>query len=257
MPCFAGLTPTAHIAHRGGAALYPENTLHAFERAVRDHRTDAIETDLHRTADGVLVLSHDPTVDRCTDGTGAIAELTWDAIRRLDATATHPELAGHGIGIPRLEDLLTAFPRLRLNIDLKPDDPTLIPDFVTVIRAFDAAPRLCCGSTDDAVGMALCEALPEATHFMPRGSLTTWVMAALAGHDVAHDRRFTVADMPAEWEGVHLVTPALMARAAQHAVWVNVWTIDDEDEMRRLVGLGVHGIMTDRPDLLRAVLDAA
>src|ERR671919_1607037 len=82
---FAGLEPTLHISHRGGSKLAPENTLAAFALAVERYRTDMLELDVHQTRDGVWVVSHDATVDRCTDGSGAIAELPLEEIQRLDA----------------------------------------------------------------------------------------------------------------------------------------------------------------------------
>lgn len=254
--------PPLHIAHRGGAALYPENTMPAFEAAVRDHRTDGLEIDVHLSADGVVMVCHDQTLDRCTDASGPVAERTAADLAKVDAghrfTAdgeTFP-FRGRGIGVPRLDAVLTAFPDLPLNIELKSEDPALIEAFVKTVRGADAAARICCGSEKDAVGAALHEALPEATHFYPTGPGTQFVLTALQGGDPPLDPRYTVLDMPAEWSGMPLITPRLIEVAAATGRFVNVWTIDEAAEMHRLLDVGVGGIMTDRPDRLRAVLDA-
>ncbi|MCB9540568.1 MAG: glycerophosphodiester phosphodiesterase [Myxococcales bacterium] len=257
MRFFDGLSPTLHIAHRGGAALYPENTLYAFRRAARDHATDLIETDVHLSADGVVVVAHDPTLERCTDGRGAIADTPWDALWRLDAARERRAPPGHATGIPGLAEVFDALPAMRWNIDLKPDQPALVPAFVEVVRAAGAVDRVCCGSEHDAIAAALYDALPEATHFMPRDALIAWVTAVHTGGARPADPRWRVIDMPYAWQGMTLVTPALLQAAADDGLWVNVWTVDDAPTMRTLVDMGVGGIMTDRPDLLRTVLDEA
>lgn len=260
---YLDLDPPLHIAHRGGAALYPENTLTAFEAAVAEHRTDAIETDVHLSADGVVVVCHDATLARCSDSDRPVAALTAAELAKVDAayrfTADGGQsfpFRGRGIGVPTLAEVLSAWPELPLNIELKSDDPRLIEAFVKAVRGAGAAKRICCGSEHDAVGFALAEALPEATHFYPSGPGAAFVLTTLQGGDPPIDARFTVLDMPAEYGGMPLITPRLLEVAAATGRFVNVWTIDEADEMHRLLDLGVGGVMTDRPDRLRAVLDA-
>lgn len=251
-PFFAGLAPTLHIAHRGGAARYPENTAYAFRQAVSRHQTQMIETDVHRTADGVIVVHHDALLDRCTDATGPIAARTWAELRSVNAAARWPDLPPEPI--PTLEGVLREHPSLRFNVELKADDPALVTDFVALIRALDATSRVCCGSELDAVGAALLAAFPEGCHFLPRGPLTQWIMAVHSGGVPPPTPGYQVLDMPLEYQGVELVTPALVAAAARAGLWVNVWTVDEVPQMERLRDLGVGGIMTDRPGRLRAVL---
>lgn len=261
-PFLAGLAPTLHISHRGGAALAPENTLPAFRQALERFRSDMLETDVHRTRDGALVVSHDPTVDRCTNGTGAISNLTLAEFQRFDAAyhftpdggRTFP-WRGQGVRIPTLRELLDAFPNARLNVDVKEDSPGIEADFARELRAAGAVHRVCCGSEWDSLSARLFDALPEACHFYPRDALAAFVISALQGEEPPQDDRFTVLDMPLEFQGMRLVTPELLAVARRRGKWINVWTIDGEAEMERLVAEGVGGIMTDRPDLLRAVLD--
>ncbi len=262
-PFFDGLTAPLHIAHRGGAGCGPENTLWAFEQAVRVHRTDCIELDVHATADGEIVVFHDDDLDRTTDGAGPLRAQDWASLQRLDAghtwTAdggqTFPH-RGQGVGIPRLVTVLRAFPDLPLNLEIKPDRPELAAPVVALLRAEGALDRVCLGSFHDRVGAALHAAAPAACHYYPEAALTAFVMAALTGQPPVVDPRFSVIDMPLSHQGLRLVTPALLDAARAHDLWVNVWTVDAADDMTALLDLGVGGIMTDRPDRLRAVLDA-
>ncbi|MCA9538095.1 MAG: glycerophosphodiester phosphodiesterase [Myxococcales bacterium] len=255
-------TRPRHIAHRGGAGLYPENTLYAFRAAVSRHRTEMLELDVHLLADGEVVVWHDNTLDRCSDGTGPIATHRWPDLAGLDAGyrwtpdgATFP-FRGKGIGLARLVDVLRAFPNLPINLELKPADPATAAPLADLLRAEGAVERVCVGSEHDTVAAALHQALPAATHFYPREALTRFVMTVLTGGTPEDDPRWRVLDMPAEYGGTWLITPALLEAAHARDRAVNVWTIDDQPTMARLCKLGVDGIMTDRPDRLRAVLDA-
>lgn len=259
-PFLAGLEPTLLIAHRGGAALAPENTLAAFRLALEGFRADVLELDVHLTADGEVVVSHDATVDRCTDGSGPIAGLTLSELSRLDAGhrfspdgRTFP-FRGTGLRLPTLEEVLRAFPCVRLNVELKADTDGLVSAFAALVRAERAAHRICCGSEHDELAARLHDALPEACHFYPRQALTDFVLAQKAGAEPPRDERYTVLDMPLYFQGARLFDEGLRDTAARLGLWINVWTIDDPEEMRRLADEGVGGIMTDRPDLLRETL---
>jgi glycerophosphoryl diester phosphodiesterase len=259
------VTGCLHIAHRGGAALAPENTLEAFRQAVERHRTDMLELDVQPSADGELVVCHDETLDRCTDATGPVGERTWAELSRVDAGfrftpdggATFP-FRGRGIGLPRLADVLDAFPALPLNVELKagPRSAAAVGALADLLRADGAVDRVCLGSEDDALGAVLHAALPEACHFYPAQALTALVMSIKSGAAPAVDPRYQVLDMPFVWQGLRLVDAALLATCADLGLWVNAWTVDSPDEMRYLLDIGVGGVMTDRPDLLRRVLDA-
>lgn len=258
---FAGLKAPLHISHRGGAALYPENTLYAFERALKLHRTDLLELDVHTTADGELVVAHDPTLERCTNGSGPLSASSWRELSRLDA-AFHftpcgeqgTPLRGKGVSIPSLRQVLAATPGVRLNIEVKSEEA--IDAFVFLVKQQQCLERLCIGSEHDAIAAELARRLPEACHFFPRDALAAFVLPTKAGDPPDDDHRYTVLDMPYRWEGVTLFDAELAKVARAHGKWVNVWTVDEEVEMRRCLLEGVGGIMTDRPDVLRAVLDS-
>ncbi len=259
-----GLKPTLHISHRGGALLAPENTLPAFRMAVERYRTQMLELDVHLTRDGEVVVAHDSTLDRCTNGSGPLAALTFAELRRLDAGfrfspdggRTFP-FRGQGIQIPTLREVLRAFPGLRINMEMKPGTPGTEDVLYKVLSEEQALDLVCMGSEYDSVGERLVARMPDACHFYPRDALTAYVLAVRTGEPPPADPRYTVIDMPLYFGEVRLVDEDFLRTTANHGKWVNVWTVDDPEEMRRLVSEGVGGIMTDRPDLLRQILDAS
>ena len=256
-----GLRPTLHIAHRGGALLAPENTLPAFRMAVERWRTDMLELDLHATRDGELVVSHDPTLQRCTDGDGRIADQTLAELQRLDAGfhfspdggRTHP-FRGQGVRIPTFREVLRDFPGLRLNVEVKAEAPGVESTVANLLRSEGAVHRVCLGSELDPLAERLVEAAPEVCAFYPRDALTQLVLAIKSGAEPPDDRRVQVLDMPLDYGEVRLVDAPFLDATTRLGRWVNVWTIDDPATMRALAAIGVGGIMTDRPDLLREVL---
>ena len=139
---FDGLIGPLHISHRGGAALYPENTLYAFERAMKLHRTDMLELDVHASSDGEIVVAHDATLERCTNGAGPLSALTFSELSRLDAAfhflpvgESGTPLRGKGITLPSLREVLTASGSLRLNIEIKSEGA--IDPFVALVKKED------------------------------------------------------------------------------------------------------------------------
>ncbi len=252
-PFFSGLRAPLHSAHRGGAGLYPENTMYAFRRAVELHRTDLLELDVHATSDGEVVVAHDATLERCTDGSGPLAALRWSELSRLDA-AFHTPLQGRGITVPRLLEVLRAFPAIRLNVEVK--NAAAVQPFVDLVKSEDVLSRLCIGSEHDEVAAQLVEALPGGCFFFPANALAAFVLPTKAGEPPQDDERYTVLDMPYVYEGVQLFDAELADIARAHDKWINVWTVNVETDMRRALADGVGGIMTDRPDVLRAVLDS-
>jgi glycerophosphoryl diester phosphodiesterase len=258
---FEGLQPTLHIAHRGGAALAPENTLPAFRQAVEKYRTQMLELDVHLTRDGEVVVAHDHTLERCTDGSGPLSALSYSELTKLDAGyrftldggETFP-FRGQAVRIPRLVEVLRAFPQMKINVELKESDNGLETAFAELVRAEGAIDRICVGSESDALGEKICALLPQACSFYPREALTAFVLTVRSGEPPPVDERFHVLDMPLYFGGERLVDAALRDAATRAGKWINVWTIDDREEMKRLVAEGVGGIMTDRPDVLREVL---
>ncbi|MBJ31804.1 MAG: glycerophosphodiester phosphodiesterase [Acidimicrobiaceae bacterium] len=232
------------FAHRGGAEEHPENSLAAFRHAVSlGYRH--LETDVHLTADGVVLAFHDDSLDRVTDRSGRISELTAAEVARARIAGTEP--------IPTLDALLEEFPDARINIDPK-GDPVVEP-LAKALGRHDALDRVCVGSFSDRrlrrlrglLGDRLCtSAGPVATAAFRLASL------GLPLPRGAHD----CLQVPVRQSGILLVDRRFVALAHRRGLKVHVWTIDDPDEMHRLFDLGVDGLMTDRPTVLRDVLRA-
>jgi glycerophosphoryl diester phosphodiesterase len=202
-----------------------------------------VETDVHRTADGVLVAFHDDELDRVTDRTGRIADLPWKVVKEAKVDGREP--------IPLLEDLLGSFPSVRINIDPKHDDA--VEPLAEVLKRTASVDRVGVGSFSDRrqgrirrlVGPRLCTALgPGGTAKLKAAGLGVWP-GRLAG---------ACAQVPVRTKGVVVTDQRLVNAAHDRGLQVHVWTIDDPAEMRRLLDLGVDGIMTDRPALLKDVL---
>jgi glycerophosphoryl diester phosphodiesterase len=250
------------VAHRGGAKLAPENTLVAFDGAAR-HGADGIETDVHLSADGEVMVFHDDDTARLTGAPGTIEGRTRAEIARLDAGArftpdggrTFP-FRGAGVGVPTLAETLRRFPRMRFNVEAKSADPRLAEALVRTVREAGAVERVCLGSFDDDQGERLRALLPEACHFLPQTAATCHVLAARSGADPAScPGGWDVADLPLRTdEGMLVVEAGVVAHFGALGIAVFAWTVDDEEDMRSLVAAGARGIMTDRPDLLARVL---
>ena len=229
-------------AHREGGPA--ENTMGAFEAAV-EMGYRYLETDAHATADGVLVAFHDDHLDRMTDRSGAIGDLPWSEV---DAALVR----GHD-RIPLLEDLLTAWPDVRINIDPKHD--AAVDPLLEVLRRTGAVDRVCVGAFSDERLARVRAALPGiCTSLGPGGSLQLG-MAATGAQEVG-ELEAPCAQLPPTYDDTPVVTAEVVAEAHRRGMQVHVWTIDEPEEMTRLLDLGVDGLMTDRPAVLKEVLQA-
>ena len=215
----------------------------AFRRAVQEGYR-YLETDVHATADGVLIAFHDHRLDRVTDRRGRISELTWDEVRMARISGREP--------IPLMAEVLAAFPDTRFNIDPKSD--TAVGPLIDLLRASGATDRVGLGSFSDQRLEVLRGALGPgvATSLGPRGvgllvAATRLRVRPPAGAAVS-------AQVPARFGQLRVVTPAFVAAAHSAGLEVHVWTVDDPKQMRVLLDMGADGIMTDRPELLRQVL---
>jgi glycerophosphoryl diester phosphodiesterase len=230
------------FAHRGGALEAPENTMKAFAYAVGlGYRY--LETDAYATRDGILISFHDDKLDRVSDATGRIEALTWAEVGQAKIGGAEP--------VPLMEELFARFPEARINIDPKHD--AAVAPLIALIKRMAAEDRVCIGSfsgkrirqVQDAFDGRVCTSLG------PAGVLK--LKSASAGLPA---RRWPegCAQVPVKGSGVTIVTRRFVKAAERHGLQVHVWTIDDEAEMRRLIELGVHGLMTDRPAVLKRVL---
>lgn len=237
------------FAHRGGA-LHPEvegleNTMAAFKLAV-SLGYDYLETDVHVTRDGVLLAFHDAVLDRITDRTGRLAELTHDEIRGA--------LIGGREQVPTLGELFDEFPMVKFNIDIKSEEAVrALAEFVTVRQAWD---RVLVGSfsarrlnhfRDLTQGR-----VPTSGHPLEVGLFRFLPSGRLA--DLLTRRRVAALQIPHRFGPWVVPTRGFIRRAHATGKHVHVWTIDDPTEMRNLLDRGVDGLITDRPDVLKSVL---
>jgi glycerophosphoryl diester phosphodiesterase len=242
----AGPRPAA-FAHRGFATDGTENSLAAFQRAV-DLGYAYLETDVRTTADGVALAFHDPWLDRVTDWRGTVAELPWSTVRRARIAGREP--------IPRLDDVLAAWPDVRVNLDVKADRG--IRPTIEAIRRTGSLDRVCLSAFSDgrvrqlrrALGPALCTGLG------PREAARL-TLAALAGRPaLAGELGGRCAQLPHGRLLFRAVDSGLVSTAHALGLAVHIWTVNAPADMIRLLELGVDGIMTDRADVLRDVLRA-
>jgi len=227
------------FAHRGGASDVPENTMPAFQYAI-DNGYRYVETDVQVTADGVLVAFHDDDLSRTCGRPGRISQMPWSQVKTA--------LVGGSAPIPLLEDMLGTWPELRVNIDCKTNEA--VDALTAALVRCNALDRVCVGAFSDRrvkqlkaiMGANLCTALS------PGGVVTL---------RFGRPRRpaADAAQVPVSQGPIRVVDERFVARAHALGIKVHVWTIDDAAEMHRLLDLGVDGIMTDRPLVLRSVFE--
>ena len=221
--------------------------MRAFEAAIA-LGYEYLETDVHATADGVLIAFHDETLDRVTDHVGPVGAMTWAQLRPVRIAGTEP--------VVRFDELLEAMPDIRFNVDAKHD--AAVGPLIQAVRRAGSLDRLCFGAVSD-------RRVAQIRHALGRGACT-----ALGTREVAalrflawgvqffraplQRRPGRCVQVPVRSHGATLVDPGFIAAAHDLGLPVHVWTINESDEMERLLDLGVDGLMTDRPALLRDVL---
>jgi glycerophosphoryl diester phosphodiesterase len=279
-----------NIAHQGGEIEAPSNTLYALKTA-RDKGSHVLEVDVHATADRELVVIHDDTVDRTTDGAGRLDAMTLEQVKSLDAAhwfvpdcgTCHGKddgayaLRGYATGerklkgkmrayspndftVPTLREVLETFPDEYINIEIKSTAPQTAPyekELAVLLAEF--------GRTDDTIVVSFLDHAVEAfkvhapdVHTATATAETALFWASAQGPlPGAPNPRYQALQVPIELNGVPVVTPDFVEKAHANGFAVHVWTINDRAQMEWLVGIGVDGIMTDRPTLLADVLSAA
>jgi glycerophosphoryl diester phosphodiesterase len=249
--------PRLAIAHRGSRELWPENTMEAFSGAF-DLGFRHMETDLQVTADGVLVTIHDPTVDRTTDGTGPVSRYTHSELSSLDAGHRHGGRGEHrfrslGVRVPTLEEVVSSFPQVSFVVDLKTE--RAIEPLARLIESRGLHDRLIVGSFSDARLTAF-RAVSRNRVATSTGATTTrnWLLASRVGRPATGAA--AALQVPRTSRGVRVVDRRLVDAAHDRGLQVHVWTVNDPTEMSELLDLGVDGLITDRPDLLKDVLVA-
>jgi glycerophosphoryl diester phosphodiesterase len=272
-----------NIAHRGGAIEFPENTRYAYLQSLAVAGSHMLEMDIYETADGELVVIHDATVDRTTNGSGNVSRFTLAELQALDAAYCYvPDVGsdcGHASGnfpfrgiatgeraapagfsaedfrIPTLRRILETFPDTLINIELKPDlnsTGSYERKLATLLQEFGRADDVIVASFQDWNSLLFKLAAPEVSTSVPTGQVAVDVLLGLGplpGLTLGH-----AAFQVPEALGIPVVSQDFVVDAHAQGLAVHVWTVNDCEDMRRLLALGVDGIMTDAPARLARLL---
>ncbi|GAB3027069.1 glycerophosphodiester phosphodiesterase [Bowmanella dokdonensis] len=242
------------IAHGAGQGLRPKNTLEAAQFSAT-LGADAIELDIHATSEGILVVRHDDTVDATTNGSGQIRLLTLEELKRLDAGYWHSQGEAYpfreqGIRIPALEELFTALPDARFLIEIKPDSERIAGDLCALINQFGLQSQVMVASFHDKALKAFRQTCPQVASAMTKSEITWFVLLDKIGLSHLLPVHGLAMQVPVHSGAIDVVTPSLVKAAHRRGIRVQVWTINETDEMAELIEIGVDGIVTDFPDRL-------
>jgi glycerophosphoryl diester phosphodiesterase len=249
------------LAHQGGENLWPSNTRRALEQSAA-LGADVLDMDMHMTRDGVLVLMHDRTVDRTTNGSGAIRDLTLAEIKQLDAGyrftpdngQTYP-YRGKGLAVPTLEELFQAFPGKRFGIEIKDGDPvSMAQAFCALIRKYGMEKSVLVSSFSEEQMDPFRRECPEVATSATTWEVRTFYIFFRLGLVDTLAPRYASLQVPEESGGIYLLTQKFVNAAHRRGLTVIPWTINEEDDLRRILALGVDGINTDNPDRLLDML---
>jgi len=251
------------IAHQGGDGVWPGDTMLAFEHAV-EIGADVLEMDAHITKDGQIVLMHDEKVDRTTDGTGLIEDLTLDELKQLDAAykwsndddKTFP-YRGQGIQVPTLDELFQKFPQLRYVIEIKLTQNPIDKPLCDLIRKRNMQDKVVIASFHDEAMQNFRATCPEVATSASRGEVTTFVILGkvfLSGLVTPQYESIQPPYDPTESKNIPIMTKRFIREAHAKNIAVEPWTVNDPVLMKQYIEWGVDGIMTDRPDLMVGVL---
>lgn len=248
------------MAHQGGADLAPSNTMAAFRNAAQ-MGVDVLELDVHTTKDGVVVVIHDATVDRTTNGAGSVHNLTLSDLQKLDAGyqfspdngQTFP-FRGQGVTIPTLQEVLSAFPALRINIEIKQADPPMEQAVAELIQQADAQNRVLVVASNQNVIERFRALMPDVATGASESEVRGFFYAQTLRVSAFYRPTADALQVPENFGNIQVLSPHFVQAAHAREVAVHAWTINDPEAMRRLLAMGVDGIITDRPDLALEVL---
>lgn len=257
---FAGLNVPLVIAHQGGDGLWPGDTMFAYQNAV-ELGVDVLEMDIHITKDGLLVLMHDETVDRTTDGTGEIESMTLAELKKLDAGydwspdegKTFP-YRGQGVQVTTLEEIFQAFPDKRMTIEIKKSNASMIQPFCDLIREYNMQDKVLAASFYDDKIQEFRAACPEVATSSAKQETTVFVILSKVFLTGFYSPQFIALQVPEESGGITVMTEAFIRAAHASGLAVEPWTINDQETMQKFINWGVDGIITDRPDLMLELL---
>ena len=247
------------FAHRGGGALAPENTCEAFDRGLAAG-ADGLEFDVRLSADGVLMVIHDETLERTTDGVGTVASFTASELSTVDAgyrfgvEGQYP-FRGTGVRIPTLQQVLRRYPRTPMIIEMKGDSPELGEALADEVRAANAAPFVCAAGYGLRSLTAARAKLPEMASSACRPEVQLSLWRSIVRYPV-RNVAYGGYQVPETSGMLRIVSPRWVRDARRAGLQVQVWTVDEPEDMVRLLKWGVHGLITNRPDLAVPIRDA-
>lgn len=251
------------IAHQGGDGLRPGNTMAAFQHAV-ELGVDVLEMDIHSTQDGVLVVIHDDTIDRTTDGRGRVQDFTFDELQAFDAGYHFPTLAGstieghpfrgQGITIPALEEVFTAFPGYPMIIEIKQAEPSIVEPFCQMIGEYEMTEQVIVASFHTETTLEFRADCPDVATASTSVEVTQFLFLTLGDNAESFEAEFTAFQVPEMSGGITVVTPEFVEAAQSQGLSVDVWTVNTREQMERMFAFGVHGIITDYPDMVLEAL---
>ena len=258
-PLLERLSKPVTIAHQGGNKVYPDESLLAFTNAV-DMGIQVLEMDIHRTRNGVLVINHDQAIDRLTDSSGLIREMSWPELQEVDGAynwspdgLTYP-YRGKGVKILSLNTVLDSFPQQVYDIEIKQHDPPLENDLCDLLRQYGiASDQVIVASFSDETITRFQHICPEVATSLPVNKGTILYLLSRVGLERLLALDVVVAQLPRSFSTklgqLELDRRYINAFAkGDRQVWV--WTVNDSIEMRRMLNMGAHGIITDRPGIL-------
>jgi glycerophosphoryl diester phosphodiesterase len=263
------------FAHRGGGGTEPEATLPTMLATHMRNPEAIVEFDVHRTSDGQIVVMHDATVDRTTEGTGRVADLTLAELKALDAgycatpdqgngtnfgnachdgdAANYP-FRGKGYQVPTLQEVLDALPtEAFISVEVKQSG--IERQVADQLRASGRLARMVVGAEYDDMATRVKDALPEVPGYLPTAAAKCFVLSTKAGWDYPACPFYEIFASPLTGAGLPLDTRGVLDAAHAQGMAVVYWTINDEPTMERLFLLGADGIYTDYPDKARLVLE--
>jgi len=245
------------IAHGNGRALLPGNTLEAAVNAI-EVGTDILELDIHLTADNQLVVRHDDMIDTTTNGSGLIAEMTLAEIQQYDVgfhKIDFPELSyPPGIVVPTLESLFARLPDSRYLIELKPEGTSAADHLCQLVNRYSLAEQVVIGSFHSSVLRYFRHICPDVPTSLGQSEVALLVVLSRLGLGHLFSSPGVSAQVPVVYGGFEILTPAIIDEAHQLNLRIDAWTVNDPHLMQKLIYSQVDGIITDRPDILRAML---
>ena len=241
------------FAHRGGAALAPENTIAAFDNGIK-LGADGIELDVRASRDGTVVVHHDATLDRTANRPDPVGSLDARDLARIDAgyrfsaRDSHP-FRGQGIGVPTLAEVLRRYPDRRVIVEMKLNSAEFAAAVVAVVRSAGAVDRVCLGSFGRRSLRAARQLEPALATSAAREEVR-WALYRSWCRWPVKQPPYAGYQIPERAEATRVVSPAFVRHSHAAGLGVQVWTVDTEADARRLIGWGVNGLISDRPDLL-------